>query len=86
MFCILLQATALSYHGRMTSEAGYTLIAKYTKMGPKTEKCIAGHFAAVFLHFVPLFLLLRFTPRLVFVQKFKGLCGVFFHSINKTRN
>ncbi len=32
-------------------KVGYTLITKYAKIGPKTEKCLAGYFVSLFSRF-----------------------------------
>ncbi len=61
----------------MNSKAGYTLIVKYAKTITKNKKYVVEYFASLFSYFV---------PGSAFVQKVKGLCGLFFHGINKTRN
>ncbi len=68
--------------------AGYTLIAKYAKMGAnaKKEKCIARYFAPLFRISHPFFRFLYFAPGSAFTRKVKEFCGLFFRGINKTRN
>ncbi len=43
----------------------------------KNENCIAGYSVSLFSHF---------APGSAFTRKLKGFCGLFFRSINKTRN
>ncbi len=67
------------------SKAGYTFIAKYAKMGTTCEKwkVYSGEFHATFFAFP---ISQHFAPGSAFAQKLKGFRGLFFRSINKTRN
>ncbi len=69
----------------LDSKAGYTLIAKYVKMGAACEKwkVYSGVFHVLFFAF---HISQHFAPGPAFMGKLKGFCGLFFRGINKTRN
>ncbi len=76
---------------RSHSQAGYTLIAKYAKMGAKCEKqklysgVLRETFFAFRAPFFAFYISQHFAPGLAFTRNVKGF-RFFFCGINKTQN